>query len=141
MQLGGVLESCLYVDDLEAAARFYRDVLGLELVQHDEHRQVFVRCGETMLLIFEPERTSTKQSYVGGAAVPMHGTHGVGHIAFRANTRAELDAWRERVASHGVEIESEVEWPRGGRSFYFRDPAGNSLEIAMPSIWGMGVNA
>lgn len=141
MQLGGVLESCLYVDDLQAAVRFYGEVLGLELVQHDAHRQVFFRCGETMLLIFEPERTSSKQSYVNGAEVPMHGSHGVGHIAFRAETRAELEAWRERVLAHGVEIESEVEWPRGGRSFYFRDPANNSLEIAMPSIWGLGVDA
>jgi catechol 2,3-dioxygenase-like lactoylglutathione lyase family enzyme len=27
--------------------------------------------------------------------------------------------------------------PRGGRSFYFRDPAGNSLELATPRIWGL----
>ncbi|PID38725.1 MAG: lactoylglutathione lyase [Proteobacteria bacterium] len=61
-------------------------------------------------------------------------------MAFRANTRAELDGWRERVVGHGVEIESEVDWPRGGRWFYFRDPAGNCLEIAMPSIWGLTEN-
>ena len=34
-------------------------------------------------------------------------------------------------------IEQEVDWPRGGRSFYFRDPAGNSLELATPRIWGL----
>ena len=88
-----------------------------------------------MLLLFEPGRTATVQSHVKGAEVPRHGMTGVGHIAFRAETAAELDAWRERLVGRGVEIESEVDWPSGGRSFYFRDPAGNSLEIAMPSIW------
>jgi hypothetical protein len=36
-----------------------------------------------------------------------------------------------------VAIEHEATWPRGGRSFYFRDPAGNSLELATPRIWGL----
>jgi catechol 2,3-dioxygenase-like lactoylglutathione lyase family enzyme len=36
-----------------------------------------------------------------------------------------------------VAIEQEMDWPRGGRSFYFRDPAGNSLELATPKIWGL----
>ena len=37
----------------------------------------------------------------------------------------------------GVEIEVDYLWPGGGRSIYFRDPAGNSLEFAEPSIWGL----
>ena len=36
-----------------------------------------------------------------------------------------------------VAIEQTMDWPRGGRSFYFRDPAGNSLELATPKIWGL----
>jgi len=38
--------------------------------------------------------------------------------------------------TNGVPIESEVRWPRGGRSLYVRDPAGNSVEIASPALWG-----
>jgi hypothetical protein len=34
-----------------------------------------------------------------------------------------------------VAIESDFAWPGGGRSLYFRDPAGNSLEFAEPAIW------
>ncbi|MDQ3546548.1 MAG: glyoxalase/bleomycin resistance/extradiol dioxygenase family protein, partial [Verrucomicrobiota bacterium] len=43
--------------------------------------------------------------------------------------------WRERLQEAGVAIESEVEWPEGGRSLYFRDPAGNSVELAPPTLW------
>ncbi|MGO7704721.1 glyoxalase/bleomycin resistance/extradiol dioxygenase family protein, partial [Rhizobium ruizarguesonis] len=32
---------------------------------------------------------------------------------------------------------SEVHWPNGGRSIYFRYPAGNSLECAEAKIWGI----
>ena len=36
-----------------------------------------------------------------------------------------------------IEIEKDVTWPNGGRSIYFRDAAGNCLELASPLIWGM----
>jgi hypothetical protein len=35
-----------------------------------------------------------------------------------------------------VEIEREVDWDEGGTSLYVRDPAGNSVELAPPTIWG-----
>ena len=42
---------------------------------------------------------------------------------------------RERLAEAGVEIEHDHEWPDERRSFYFRDPAGNLLEVANADIW------
>jgi catechol 2,3-dioxygenase-like lactoylglutathione lyase family enzyme len=57
-------------------------------------------------------------------------------VAF-AVAEAELPAWRERLGAAGVEVEAEIEWPRGGRSLYVRDPAGNSVELATPRIWGL----
>jgi catechol 2,3-dioxygenase-like lactoylglutathione lyase family enzyme len=36
-----------------------------------------------------------------------------------------------------VEIEADFHWPAGGRSIYFRDPSGNSLEFAEPKIWNL----
>ena len=44
---------------------------------------------------------------------------------------------RRWLAKHGVSIEKTIDWPDGGRSLYFRDPAGNSLELATPQIWGL----
>lgn len=137
MNVQGVLETCLYATDLAAAERFYTGVIGLEVRVRVEGRHVFFRCGAGMLLVFDPERTSSEQTRVGGSPVPVHGTRGAGHVAF-AVPQAELGAWRERLRGAGVEIESEVEWPRGGRSLYVRDPAGNSVELTSPSIWGIG---
>jgi catechol 2,3-dioxygenase-like lactoylglutathione lyase family enzyme len=134
MQPAGVLESCLYVGDLAAAERFYGKVLGLEQISSVEGRHVFFRCGEGVVLLFNAERTSSELTHVGGAAVPMHGSRGAGHLAFRA-TDEELPLWKQRLMAAGVEIESEVEWPSGGRSIYFRDPSGNSLEFATPTLW------
>ena len=46
-----------------------------------------------------------------------------------------LDAWRQHLETQKVAIEMEVEWPAGGKSIYFRDPAGNSVELVTPGIW------
>jgi catechol 2,3-dioxygenase-like lactoylglutathione lyase family enzyme len=125
-----VLETILYVDDLAAAERFYGDVLGLELDSRKDGLFVFFKCGAGMLLLFEPAAAST------GRNVPAHGARGPGHACF-AVAEAELDRWQQRLRDAGVAIEQEMSWPRGGRSFYFRDPAGNSLELATPRIWGL----
>jgi hypothetical protein len=42
-----------------------------------------------------------------------------------------------RLAERGVALEHEHVWPGGAVSLYFRDPAGNSLEIAAPGLWGI----
>jgi catechol 2,3-dioxygenase-like lactoylglutathione lyase family enzyme len=125
-----VLETVLYVDDLNAAERFYGDVLGLELDSKKDGLFVFFKCGGGMLLLFEPKTAST------GRNVPAHGAHGPGHACF-AVPEHDLDGWKAHLRAAGVTIEHETDWPRGGRSFYFRDPAGNSLELATPRIWGL----
>ena len=135
MQLRGILETAIYVDDLDAAQDFYGRVLGLSLISRDRNRHVFFRCGEGVFLIFNPAVTANEPASVGGAAVPPHGTSGAGHMAFRVR-EDELAGWRARLEREGVAIESEIAWPRGGRSIYFRDPAGNSIELASPRLWG-----
>lgn len=136
MKPSGVLESALYAADLDAAEAFYEGVLGLEKIRREGDRHVFFRCGEGVVLIFNPAETR-KPPAPGKLAVPPHGSEGAGHLCFRAEG-AELDRWRARLEAAGVEIESTVDWPQGGRSIYFRDPAGNSLEFAEPRIWGLG---
>jgi catechol 2,3-dioxygenase-like lactoylglutathione lyase family enzyme len=128
----GVLETCLYATDLDAAERFYSDVLGLDAFSRVPGRHVFFRCGDAVFLVFNPDRTAAPDPSGG---VPPHGARGPGHVAFSV-TEADLAPWRERLAAHGVEIEAEVTWPSGGRSLYVRDPAGNSVELAPASIWG-----
>jgi catechol 2,3-dioxygenase-like lactoylglutathione lyase family enzyme len=128
--LDRVLETILYVDDLEAAERFYGGPLGLALDSRKEGLFAFFRIGDAMLLLFEPGASRRSRG------VPAHGAEGPGHACF-AVAEDELDGWKGRLEAAGVAIEHEQDWPRGGRSFYFRDPAGNSLEIATPRIWGL----
>jgi len=136
MAVTRVLETSVYVDDLALAERFYREVLGLETFTREPGRHVFFRCGDGMLLLFDPRTTATGQVVVGQAPVPRHGAVGAGHVAFGVPA-SEMDGWRASLIGHGVAIESEVDWPGGGRSIYFRDPAGNSLELATPETWGL----
>jgi catechol 2,3-dioxygenase-like lactoylglutathione lyase family enzyme len=127
-----VLETALYVHDLAAAERFYRDVLGLPFDSREDGRHVFFRCGDAMLLIFDPDVTAVKLGHV-----PTHGARGPGHVAFSIGD-GEFQPWLDRLAEHGVELEASIDWPTGGGSIYFRDPRGNSVELTTPRIWGIG---
>ena len=129
MKVDRVLETCLYAKDLTRAAWFYREVLGMQPISQVEGRHVFFRAGDGVFLLFNPGQTE-----IPGGDVPTHGALGPGHVAF-AVPEADLPRWRESLADHGVVVEAEMEWPRGGRSLYVRDPAGNSVELATPDIW------
>jgi catechol 2,3-dioxygenase-like lactoylglutathione lyase family enzyme len=131
-----ILESALYVDDLEAAAAFYGGVLGLEIITRAEGRHVFFRCGHRVLLLFNAEATEIPPALDARLPVPPHGARGPGHLCFAA-TAEEIDRWKAELQLQGIAIEADFEWPNGGRSIYFRDPSGNSLEIAEPRIWGL----
>ena len=129
MKIEEILETCIYVDDLEAAEHFYRNFLGLEMVSKLQDRHVFFQCGNQMFLIFNPEATDDET-----LDFPPHGAKGAGHVAFGVK-ESELDPWKELLIKKGVEIEHELTWPTGGRSIYFRDPAGNSLELVTAKTW------
>lgn len=131
MEITGVLETCLYAEDLERAEAFYVDVLGLEPFARSRGRHVFFRCGTAVFLVFNPDATSAPAQ-----GVPAHGARGPGHVCF-AIGEDEVDAWRARFLAHGVAIEAEMAWPRGGVSLYVRDPAGNCVEVGPPGIWGI----
>jgi catechol 2,3-dioxygenase-like lactoylglutathione lyase family enzyme len=126
-----ILETVLYADDLEAAERFYGAVLGMDVIQRSD-LFITLRCGEGVLLVFDPEKSSK-----AGRSVPAHGARGPGHIAF-AVREADLSCWRDLLGAHGIEIEDEVVWEGGGVSIYFRDPANNSVELAPSTLWGGG---
>ncbi len=122
-----LLEISLYAEDLADAERFYVDVIGLEVVSRFDDAVAFA-CGRSVLLVFDPRRTTAPSR-----SVPPHGAVGRGHVAF-AVQEEELSDWRRRLAEHDVEVEAEVSW-KVGRSLYFRDPAGNLVELAPPGLW------
>ena len=131
MQVKAVIETAVYVDDLQAAEAFYGTILGLRVIGKEPGRHVFFQVGEaSVLLAFLAEAT------LKGDQFPPHGATGPDHFALGIAAE-DLDAWRKLLQGHGVTIEKEVEWPRGGRSLYFRDPAGNSVELVTPGVWGL----
>ncbi len=136
MQPAAILESALYVDDLDAAEAFYSDLLGLACIAKDEGRHVFFRCGRGVVLLFDAAATEIPRAPGAGLPVPPHGAHGPGHLCFSASA-VEIERWKAHLEAAGVAIEADFEWPQGGRSIYFRDPGGNSLEFAEPRIWGL----
>jgi catechol 2,3-dioxygenase-like lactoylglutathione lyase family enzyme len=136
MNPSAILESALYVTDLDAAETFYRDVLGLSLISRVDGRHVFFNCGQGVLLLFNAEVTEIPPSPDARLPVPPHGATGQGHLCFAA-TAQEIERWKTRLEALGIAIEADFEWPNGGRSIYFRDPSGNSLEFAEPRIWGL----
>lgn len=131
MNIQIVIETAIYVDDLDEAEAFYRDVLDLPVIGKESGRHVFFRVGiSNVLLAFFAEAT------LKGDPLPSHGAKGPGHFALGIDA-GDLDAWRQRLKEKGVGIEKEMDWPRGGKSVYFRDPAGNSVELVTPGIWGL----
>lgn len=125
-----VVETGIYADDLARAEAFYAGVLGLEVIASDPARHVFFRAGDGVLLVFRAEATRE------GGDLPPHGAVGQGHFALGIEAEG-LDGWRRHLADRGVTVEQEVAWPRGARSLYFRDPAGNLVELITPGLWGL----
>jgi catechol-2,3-dioxygenase len=128
-----VLETALYCERLAQTAQFYRALLGGEPLLESERLVALDAGGGTVLLLFQKGQSSTPLKTPGGV-IPAHDGSGPTHVAF-AIEADDLPAWEKRLAASGVEIESRVSWDRGGRSLYFRDPEGRSVELATPGTW------
>lgn len=135
-QLNRILECSLYAGDLKKIEDFYTNIFGLKVISRQANRHVFFKVGDMVLLYFNPAETSIHLSEVGGSIIPLHGAMGLGHIAFSVEEE-ELGNWREVLLKNDIEIESEVNWKKGGKSIYFRDPSGNSIELATPKLWDL----
>lgn len=136
LRIERVLETALYVKDMNRAVAFYERVLGFAVLTKSlepERLAAMDVGGEHILLLFKDGETSRDVSLPGGR-IPGFDGRGSGHTAFPI-ALSELEAWEKQLATHGVAIESKVEWERGGRSIYFRDPDGNLLELATPGVW------
>lgn len=131
--LGGVLETALYVDDMQEAVAFFAEVLGLPAMFASNRLTAFDAGQSSVLLVFA--RGASRDDMTGpNGTIPGHDGSGPLHMAFRI-TADDYQAWKGRLVAHGVAIRSEVQWPAGGRSLYFEDPAGHVLELATPGLW------
>ena len=124
-----MLETALYHDSTvrDALRRFYGEVLGLPVVAAWEDGAAF-RVGTGVLLLFDRQRLVQRVGVIAD-----HGASGPGHACLQA-AGGDYERWREHIEAGGVEILHDHHWG-GGRSFYFKDPAGNLLEIADCDFW------
>ncbi len=132
-KLTRILETALYVADLDRAAAFYRDVMGLPCIFEDFRMRAFDVGGNGVLLLF-PQGGSLKPIETPGGSIPPHDGSGPVHIAFSI-AADELGEWQRHLTEHGITLEGRTQWPRGGISVYFRDPDDHLLEIATPGLW------
>ena len=129
----GILETSLYVDDLDRSAGFYKSLFGsTELVRDD--RLCALSLGDDQVLLLFKRGASQRPGITDGGTIPGHDGHGELHMAV-AIPAESVDSWHTRLKSLGIEIESTVHWPSGGTSLYFRDPDSHSIELATPGTW------
>jgi catechol-2,3-dioxygenase len=132
MKINKVVETCIYSSDLNSMKRFYAGILGLPVVQEEKGRLIFLQAGKSMLLIFNPARTSTDND-----RLPAHGAQSPPASIHFAMEIGEHDyrRWKELLAENSIAVEKEVDWKGRSKSLYFRDPAGNLVELITPGEW------
>lgn len=134
-RIEGVLETALYVDDVERSRQFYQTLFGFESLGGDERLQALSVLGRQVLLLLR-KGGSTQPHQSSGGIIPGSDSSGTSHLTFSI-AAAELAAWEKWLEENGVRIESKVRWERGGQSLYFRDPDQHLLELATPGTWAI----
>ena len=133
MKIQGVVETAIAAADIEVSAKFYENLFGFERMVNDPRICAMNVAPGHVFLIFQ-RGASVDPVQLPGGLIPGHDAHGTHHFAFSIALE-DFDSWCERLKEKGVEIESIVTWPLGGRSVYFRDPDHHAVELATPGIW------
>lgn len=124
MRLDGV---GLFVNDMAAMIRFYRDVMGFEIKEDEDTENVYLIKDGTLFMLYGRDNfekmTSRKYEY-------LKGLNGHFEIALYVDTFEEVDARYKEVISKGaVAVLEPVTEPWGQRTCYIADPEGNLIEI------------
>jgi len=115
----GISELVLEVSDLDAARRFYRDVLGFEETLYGEGRE-----GRYWYLVGETARLGLWTEQVG-----LAGGRGGAHVHFAFQVPdPEVDRIKQRIEGTGAEVEGPIQLGPG-RAIYVTDPDGNVVEF------------
>ena len=121
----------LKVADLERAIAFYRDVLGLDVIQRAcDGRVAFLSAGgyhhHVALNTFSSQ----------GGTPPPPGHTGLVHVAFSYPDRKALARAYQRVVNHGIAVTGADHGVT--EALYFDDPDGNGVELSWdcpPERW------
>jgi catechol-2,3-dioxygenase len=112
---------------------FYTKYLGLQFISEESGRHVFLKAGKSMLLIFNPDNTQTKNNTI----FPLHGaTTPPASVHFAIEIEKEdYENTKNMLVKNKINIEKELAWGSEARSIYFRDPAGNLVEFITKGNW------
>ena len=137
MQVGGILETALYVSDIKPAAEFYRRLFAFPTLLESERLVALDVAGRSVLLLFPEGGTTEPFPVPGGGVIPPHGgSRGGYHFAFSIASE-DVESWQGHLESEGVAVESVVTWPGDAKSLYVRDPDGNLAELITPGFWSI----
>ncbi len=134
----GILETALYVNDVPRAAEFYRRLFGFGVLAESERLVTLNVADRSVLLLFKEGATADAFEAPGGT-IPGHAGSGPTHFALSIDAQ-DVGAWKARLAAEGVAIESEVTWPGGAQSVYFRDVDGSLAELITPGFWQLAAD-
>ncbi len=126
----GILESSLYVANVDRSARFYEKIFGFRVISDfGDGRGCALEAGpRQVLLLFKKGASRTILS--------PHDGDGELHLAFSI-AATELARWEAWLAENGIAVEEKRTWELGGQSIYFRDPDRHLLELATPGVWSI----
>jgi glyoxalase family protein len=129
LRITGLHHITLLCADVQRSASFYRDLLGMRLVERSRNPDdpnaehlLFGASGESAgTMVTCMAYPDLEEGFTGRGS-----TH---HFALGVESDDELSAWREYLVSRGVDV-TEV-YDRGTfKSIYVRDPDGHLVEIA-----------
>ncbi len=124
MKLDGI---GLFVDDMAKMVRFYRDVLGFEIMEGEDAVNVYLIKDGTLFMLYERKNfekmTSRKYEYIKGL-------NGHFEIALYVDTYEEVDdEYAKTIAKGATSVLEPTTEPWGQRTCYIADPEGNLIEI------------
>jgi catechol 2,3-dioxygenase-like lactoylglutathione lyase family enzyme len=129
----GILETALYVEDVQRSAAFYGRVFGFARLLESDRLIALDVAGRSVLLLFKAGATAQPFPTPGGI-IPGHSGSGTSHFAF-AIAVDDVEAWKQHLADCGVPLESQVQWPAGAVSLYFRDTDEHLAELITRGFW------
>ncbi|OPA93318.1 glyoxalase [Pseudomonas fluorescens] len=132
-QIKRIIETALYVDDLDRAKAFYAQHLELKTMVESNVLVAFNVGQQNTLLLFK-RGASLQTKYLSGGEIPPHDASGRIHVCFAIDAE-DLPAWEARLQQADIAIEGRTHWPKGGSSIYFRDPDANLVELLTPGCW------
>lgn len=128
-----VVETAIYVADLDASAAFYDRVFRFPALHRDARVAAYDAGDSTVFLLFK-RGASLTETVLPGGVIPPHDGSGPAHFCFAVDAE-ELGRWETHLGNLGIDIENRVRWDRGGASIYFRDPDQHLVELGTPGIW------